>query len=117
MDEQKLARPLGRPPKYPAWLRLEVVRAVANSPEMTIEAICRAKDVNPKTGWVWVRDARKELGSRITSPAPQGDHASACESMASEINHAEEGHVSIQAHSTSATTPKDTEEENGSKTS
>jgi transposase-like protein len=60
-----------------------VIRAVANSPEMTIEAICRAKNVNPKTGWAWVREARKELGGQITSLAPSDNHGSACNPVAS----------------------------------
>ncbi len=81
-----------------------VIQEVASS-DKTIKAICEEFGVNYSTGRTWVVAARQRIGEQTTSLAPL------------KIDNAEEGHVSIQAHSTLATTPIDTEEENGIKAS
>jgi transposase-like protein len=104
MTLDQLKRRRGRQYKYSEKLMDAVIQEVASS-DKTIKAICEEFGVNYSTGRTWVVAARERLGDQATSLDPL------------KINHAEEGHVSIQAHSTSATTPIDTEEENGSKAS
>lgn len=80
-----------------------VIQEVASS-DKTIKAICEEFGVNYSTGRTWVVAAREKLGDQATSLDPQ------------EIDTAEERQSPIKAHSTSATTTKDTEEKNGIET-
>jgi hypothetical protein len=96
-----LTRKRGPKGKYTLLDRAAFLQAVASSPHLSVREICELRNVSSTVAYAWIKEEKEKLGDQATSLDPP------------KINHAEEGHVSIQAHSTSATTSKDTEEENG----